>query len=402
MRGVWILAVLSTVACSDAPSEDEGALETTEDGSTTAPLPSSTSGSGPTGSGPGTNTTTPATTAGPATSAEGTDSSTGEPPPPPAECGDSALFDVVNQLEPGQWATLDTVGLTDDLIDAGNGHHITQYTFKGVFDPTWCRVLFTGGGHISYVKFVSYDIASNTWQREVDPSWWCDPFDVPENPWPCVGHAYGHNAIDVEGGRYFYKHGAVYEVGVEGVFGSEWTALPDHGANVPFTSLAYFPELGGLVMIDYSTNGVLVLYDGAGAWESVSGPFAMGAYHIYGDYNPVESVVMFGSGNGSQDWHVLRSDATVQTVATSPRFFHPSPSDPATFRILTHDPQGGDFLAIAPNGDTFGFDLDTNTWSDTGVVLPQNLEFAVPIPDYGVVLLVNGRGNEVVVYNHGG
>ena len=66
------------------------------------------------------------------------------------------------------------------------------------------------------------------------------------------------------------------------------------------------------------------------------------------------------------------------------------------------DPAGGDFLAYRQDGALWTYDIDTDAWTDTGATLPPDLELAVPIADYGVVLFMSGRNNEVVVYKHAG
>lgn len=324
------------------------------------------------------------------------------PPPPPAECGTNPLGLAAEQLGPGEWVELATEGLTHELLDGENGHHITQYTFKAVFDPTWCRVLFIGGGHLSRVKFISYDLSLNQWTQETNPSWWCDPYAV-EDFWPCVGHAYGHNAIDVENGRYYYKYGGRVRVAeLQGVLGSEWDDVPDHGVNSTYTSLAYFPEMEALVLVDYIGERLLVLEDGADGWVPIDGPFPMGAYHIYAIYNPIESLVIFGSGNGSADFSALHPDGSVTSLSPSPRTFHPEPNDDSVFKILIPDPVSGDLLAYGQGGDLFTYDFASDAWSDTNVVLPADVELAVPVPDYGVVLLIDGRNELTYVYKHAG
>ncbi len=323
------------------------------------------------------------------------------PPQPPATCGPSPLLQAADSLLPGEWVELPTDGLTAELTDAGDGHWITQYTFEAMFDPTWCRVLFIGGGHLSLQKFISYDIASNSWQREPNPSWWCDPFEDGADVWACSDHAYGHNAIDVAGQRYFYKRGDVFQTTLQSPVTSDWAALPDLPVEALFTSLSYFPEMSALFLVDYENQGIGLLPDGADAWQMVPGPFPMGAYHSYAVHDPVHHRVLFGGGNGSGELSALYADGRVDTLPTAPRTFHPEPDDDSTFKILTVDPTQGNVLAYAPNGDLFALDSGHDRgWFETRTTLPAGLELAVTIPDYGVVMFVDGRDQRVVVYRH--
>jgi hypothetical protein len=94
------------------------------------------------------------------------------------------------------------------------------------------------------------------------------------------------------------------------------------------------------------------------------------------------------------------SSGAVSTAASPPRTFHPSPDDAATLRILTVDPAGGKYLAIAPNGDMFEYDVPGNQWSPLTTKAPQNLQVAIPVTSYGVVLFLSAAPAKVYVYKH--
>jgi hypothetical protein len=320
-----------------------------------------------------------------------------------SDCGASELADVA-QAMPAGFTELVGTGLDDDLLDAGGGHHILQYSDKGVWDPNTCQALFIGGGHLAAVKYIAYSASQNVWYQAPNPSWWCDTFLV-SNPYECSTHAYGHNALDPATGQLYFRkfnNQDVYTHQVEATLTGVWgnaPALPDGGSCIA-TALEFFPERNQLVYVDCSAQGLYTWTPGAGSWETINGPFAMGPYHTYGVYNPVHHVMLFGLGNGSTGLHKLEVGGTVTQVAAPPREFHPSPEDTGTFRIFTVDPVSGDYLAYAPNGDLYAYDVAADSWADTGVTGPPGLQIAIPITSYGVVMFVSQAPAAAFLYKH--
>jgi hypothetical protein len=320
-----------------------------------------------------------------------------------SDCGASELANVAQSM-PAGFTELVGTGLDAALIDAGNGHHVLQYSDKGVWDPNTCQALFVGGGHLSAVKYIAYSASQNLWYQAPNPSWWCDTFQV-SNPYECSTHAYGHNALDQATGQYYFRkfnNQDVYTHQVEATLTDVWgnaPVLPDGGSCIA-TALEFFPERNQLVYVDCTTQDLRTWTPGAGSWETINGPFSMGPYHNYGVYNSVHQVMLFGLGNGSTGLHKLDVGGAVTPVAAPPRQFHPSPDDNSTFRILTYDPVSGDYLAYAPNGDLYAYDVAANSWANTGLTGPTGLQIAIPITSYGVVMFVGNAPPAAYLYKH--
>jgi hypothetical protein len=322
---------------------------------------------------------------------------------PPADCSNGgALADLAARISAGEFVRLETAGLDSALIDAGGGHHVLEYSDKGVWDPNTCQALFTGGGHLTLVKFLGYSASENAWFQAPNPTWWCET--TSEDPYACSTDAYGHTALNPATGDYWFRtfnDAAVHHTVAASPVAAAWDeapALPSTPASCIATALEYFPELGGLVYIDCAGQTVQVLYDGASEWEQLPGTYAMGAYHDYAVYNPVLGAVLFGVGNDSLALHLLDASGNVTTIAEPPRGFHPSPEDPETFRILTVDPISGRFLAVSQGGDVYDYDAGSDAWNAAGEA-PENLQIAIPVTTYGVVLFVSLEP-AMYVYRH--
>lgn len=403
-----LAAILLLTACASDPSPsaadtttDDGGAEqgTTMPSSTTSPTSSTTSvdttdADGSTSGGASTGTSD--------ASDDGSDEST-TGWTPPADCSDGgALADLAARIGVGEFVRLDTTGLDASLIDAGGGHHVLEYSDKGVWDPNTCQALFTGGGHLTLVKFLGYSASENTWFQAPNPTWWCET--TPDDPYACATHAYGHNALNPATGDYWFRtfnNAAVHHTVAASPISAQWDEapmLPATPASCIATALEYFPELGGLVYVDCAGQTIQVLYDGTNEWAQLPGTYPMGAYHDYAVYNPVLGQVLFGVGNDSLALHLLDASGHVTTIAEPPRGFHPSPDDPDTFRILTVDPISGRFLAVSLGGDLYDYDAGADTWNAAGDA-PENLQIAIPVPTYGVVLFVSLEP-AMYVYRH--
>jgi hypothetical protein len=322
---------------------------------------------------------------------------------PPADCGGGALADLAASIEPGVFTQLATVGLDPALIDAGGGHHVLEYSDKGVWDPNTCQALFSGGGHLSEMKFIAFSASENTWFRPPNPTWWCPP--DPDDAYACATHAYGHNALDPATGTYWFRtfnSAAVHRTAVASPIVGAWDeapALPADAAGCIATALEYFPELGGLVYVDCAGQTARVLYDGDDAWTTLPGAYPMGPYHNYAVYSAGVGQVLFGAGNGSTALYLLDADGSANQIAAPPRQFHPSPDDPQVFRILTADPISGRFLAYAPAGVLYEYDAVSDTWTQVSDTVPADLQIAIPVSTYGVVLFLT-REPSMWVYRH--
>jgi hypothetical protein len=402
------LPFLLLTACATEDPMGGGTSGSIDDGTSSAPSSSSGSPSGSSGNGSATTASTSMSTSGDDDSGSATSSDSGSEETttgwtPPSDCGGGELADLAESIEVRQFVALPTEGLTADLIDAGGGHNVLQYSDKGVWDPINCQGLFTGGGHLSLVKFIAYSASENTWFHAPNPSWWCET--TQDDPYACATHAYGANALDPETGDYWFRtfnSAAVHHTVAASPISAEWDAapeLPSGPASCIATALEYFPELGGLIYVDCTGQTVQVLYDGAAAWEQLPGNYAMGPYHNYATYNPVRGEVLFGVGNGSTDLYRLDADGNGTRIADPPRTFHSSPDDPTTFRILTVDPISGRWIAVSPSGDVYDYDADADAWSQVDATAPNNLQIAIPVTTYGVILFLSLEP-QMYVYRH--
>lgn len=323
---------------------------------------------------------------------------------PTADCGASLLAAEAAALGVGQFTELAVTGYDDALLDAGGGHHILQYSDKGVWDPNTCQALFVGGGHLTQVKYIAYRGSDNTWFHAPNPSWWCD-VDAAANPYECATHAYGHNALNPATGEMFFRKfnsSAVFDHQVEGVLSGAWGQLPPLPSSPSAciaTALEYFPEMNKLVYVDCNAGDLYLIGPGDSSWQLVSGPFPMGPYHNYAVYDRIHQVVMFGGGNGSAAMSILHADGTVTPAASAPHTFHPE-AQGSDYKILTVDPASGDYLAYAPAGEMARYDVTSNTWSSLPVVAPAGLNIAIPIPSYNVVMFLQRAPAKVYLYKH--
>ncbi|MEZ4221845.1 MAG: hypothetical protein R3B13_13010 [Polyangiaceae bacterium] len=321
-----------------------------------------------------------------------------------SDCGASVLKSEAAKLGVGGVVELTGTGYGTSLVDASLGHHVLQYSDKGVWDPNTCQALFVGGGHLSLVKYLAYSASQNKFFQAPNPNWWCDATTA-TNKYACSTHAYGHNALDPKTGRMFFRKfnsDTVYAHQVDATIDSDWSTLPklpSSAGGCIATGIEYFPARDELVYVDCTSGSLQTSKTGTAAWKEVPGPFTMGPYHNYAVHNPVHEVVLFGLGNDSKGLYKFDASGKVTAVAQPPRTFHPSPADGTTLRILTADPASGKYLAVSMGGDLFEYDVPTDKWSANAKKLPQDLQIAIPISSYGVVMFLTT--SKVYLYKHG-
>jgi hypothetical protein len=303
----------------------------------------------------------------------------------------TSLSQLAASMAPGTWAELQTVGLSEDLLQVGGYRSIFEYTDEGVWDPGSKQFLFIGQGHNADLKFISYSDSTNTWQEETRPAWWGGG----------IGHAYENNAIDPVNGNFYFHQSYSRKVHRFDISGNQWDQLPDlpnstyiaHG-----TALEYFPEMGGLIRV---LNGTVHFFnESTNQWSILADGLAMGPYHNVARYNPVHEVVLFGGGNGSTDLYRLSSDGQIQKVTSAPFSIAVASS------ILSVDPVSGDFLAVGGGSRIVSFDLTTGNWTDRGTA-PFGVfnTISSPVNNYGVTVFittVDGAygGGDVYLYKH--
>jgi hypothetical protein len=287
-----------------------------------------------------------------------------------------------------------TSGLDHSLIVYNNGvHNILGYATKGVWDPKTCQALFVGAGHLETTKFIAYSAKQNAWSVAANPTWWCDD-SVEQNPYTCFRHAYGFNTLDPATGRFFYLDFAMRPevLAVTEPPSASWTPMPafTQGAqNSPYSGMEYMPSRHSLIFFDYSNATLLELADGASSWASLGASYTSGPYHTYVVGNAADQSVLFGGGNGSLQFHLLRADGSVKDIAPPPRTFHPAPDMPSCcFSKLIGDPSSKRYLAFGNDGVVSTYDPATDAWTAPSPIPAESLGLPFPIPELGVTLML--------------
>lgn len=298
------------------------------------------------------------------------------------DCGGSLLARTAKKLTPGSYVELPIKGFTDELDFDGYANTVFGYTYEAFWDPTTCRVLFIGGGHGSLTKFLTYSASDNLWTQAPDPYFLCPIRDGEDVAWGRIGHAYGFQGMDADRGVFYYvfADGNVYGIDTDPSLSNQWkrVGIIPQGVTYSFSSMEYFPELKRLVLV--SSDKLSLLDPVSGECSFIEGPFPMGEYHHYAVYNPVHTVMLFGSGNGSSVLHKLNAQARVTRIVDAPRQFHPQSDDDATFKILTYDPVSGDYLAYASSGELYSHDVALDRWSQVDTRLPASAFVAAVDP----------------------
>ncbi len=302
----------------------------------------------------------------------------------------TALSDLVDSLQPGEFAELQSSGYTRELLEVGS-HTILEYAAKGLWNPIDRRLDFIGEGHTGGRKHIRYDEATNTWS------------ELPEPPY-FVGHSYDQQTIDpATGVIYARAHNSASFRRYSEADG--WERLP----TPPFDNwqvaggLEWFPELGGFVFVD-SVSGVWLYDVAAEEWELIDEPDPIGPLHNFAAYNPVHEVMLLGGGNNSTAVYLLDSDRRLKRVADSPNGNMLGPS-PSQGRIVA-DVVTGDYLAFFVSGEFWRYDVRSDRWQfiDSHPLVDQSREWfnATAIDTHGVVLFMlwDGSASSVYVYRH--
>jgi len=319
----------------------------------------------------------------------------------PVSCTQSVLAQTIATMTAGSFQKLAAPTFTDALLDATQGHHIFEYAYKGLWDPTRCRAWFWGGGHLSHMRLIGYDATVDRWSAPPNAPWWCDPSQV-ANPYQCSSHGYGGETLDEQRGVLYlrtFNSSTLHRYDVVDGGWSTGPSLPQSPASCIATTLEYSAARDRLYYVDCTEQAMWSLQPGATAWvKEAAGPFAMGPYHDYGAYVPQQGAVYFGLGNGSTSLWKLDADGGVTAAPTPPREFHPEPSSSMTFRILTVDPVSGDLLAVAHAGSVFRMPAGGGAWAQTSATVPRKLDVAIPLWGMGAVLFLASNPAETWLY----
>ena len=161
-------------------------------------------------------------------------------------------------------------------------------------------------------------------------------------------------------------------------------------------TLVYYPALNAPVIVYWGR--VIALLNGR--WTTLKTGLAMGGYHNCGEYSPVDNVVYFGGGNGSNDFYKLDERGQVTQLANSPITFG------VYSGLLTVDPVSGEALIIGRNQSFHAYNPSSDSWRSlptagipwSGSSNPIGMKVIVPISTYGVIMLLSR--DRVDLYKH--
>jgi len=316
-------------------------------------------------------------------------------------------------MQPGQWATLDTININPTLMNTGGASgYITGDSESIKWDPVTRQLFFLGEDHgPGGQRFVSYSESTSTWQI------------LPQTSWMLVfSHGYDHKALDVAN-RYLYVRGSyldrsTYRYQIDN---KVWEQLQDNNV-LEYVSCCggwdYFPEMNGVVWFQggevasgsTSYGGLFLRDNSTGSWRRLGSraTYVSGTYNNFAEYNPIHKVVIFGGGNGSRNLYKLDSGGGVTSLGLAPVDLGNRAG------VVTIDPVSGNYLVLSNTNNSFhSYDVASNTWHllPTAPIfqpIVNNLStfgvVATPVSTYGVTLFVQCASSNCVVrlYKHQG
>ena len=313
----------------------------------------------------------------------------------------SPLSDLAEQMEPGQWAQLQTVGWNSSLLEWG-GRHGLQYSDNLTWDPLGKEAHYVGSGHQVEYRHLVYSESTNTWARRSLPGSWYGP------------HSYDHLAIDPINRRFFVRTFQGSDFRIYNLNSQTWST----SARIPGSYLQvaggaeWFPELSRLVFAD-SVAGLQLYNPSNNTWSKPAGNnvTGLGDYHNFAEYSPTHKVVIYGGGNGgptSSAVYAIDSDGSIQRKENAPFWLG------ITATVITTDPVSGNFVVVRyGNGEYYEYDPTADRWTQIGTVpgtlyqgSPNGGEWgliATPISTYGVMMFARFRwdgGSSVWLYKH--
>ena len=313
----------------------------------------------------------------------------------------TAIGDLAELMQPGEWAELQTTGLDAAIGNTGGASdHILTYSQEGKWNPGTRQLFFIGGDHFGGPqRFIHYSAATNSWVVEPRPPW----MPSTDNP----NHSYDYQAIDPANGIYFYDLNR-YEITTK-----TWTQLTEAG--LPNFSRAHRADeyFVGLGLVRHGDGGAYVLKEGASSWNTLApqGTLkqAAGGLHPVSEYNTVHNLLIFGAGDSNDQLYKMDVSESITPLLPMP----PIEIGAQSFAgILTVDPVTGDYLVITVDAQFWQYDVVRDAWTQLSASVPHIAEhsastktdslIASPISTYGVVMVVQWRdsGSKVWLYKH--
>jgi chitodextrinase len=312
------------------------------------------------------------------------------------------------QLGPGEWTEITTSNISSVLGASGSSRMVFGYTDDGVWDPVSRQFFFIGGDHGDAPRFVAYSESSNAWRVMPTPPWFpncsngCTPM-----------HGYDHSAINPQTGDLYHRPFNSRNVHKYTRSSATWSTLPAPSTgdyNACCVGVEYFPELGGLVIVNGAGgSGSVYLFDeGSQQWSTLARGLSMGTYHNFAEYDRVHKVLLFGGGNSSGTRKIYKLDSARQVTA-----LRDAPVNLGIQQALhTVDPVSGTFLIFTSGRTFYTYNVVTDTWQLQSAPAPIYTTaystngihgvIASPVSTHGVVMFVtcNSSSCRVRLYRH--
>lgn len=312
-------------------------------------------------------------------------------PEAPAQAN-TELARLAASLKPGQWAELNTQGLTKEMTQTSKTYSIFGWSDDGVWDPVTEQFLFMG--FRQEYKFIAYRASTNAWQSY--PAIECKQ---------TFGHPYGNNAIDPANGIFYTLECGTDRIHAFDTRKGTWTALPP----IPFKhqglalSIEFFPEKKALIFLYHHQA---YAYDPAtNKWTEWVKNIPSRPDHVLFHYNPKHKCLLLIGGKmdnclvaviDAQGKIAAKKNAPVEIGMGS------------AYNTAVPDPATGDVIVSSVKDDTYAYDLAADEWhclGKTAEVTPLRLgcPIGAALPKYGVTMWVEGysaSARHVWLYRH--
>jgi hypothetical protein len=303
----------------------------------------------------------------------------------------SALQTLATSLQPGQWAefTTNNIGPTLGPTFGGSTQNVLAESPEMVWDPLTQKVLFFGGDHCDIAQFITYDAATNTWQREPRAAW------MPTQANYCNGMMHGEDlaGMDPARGNFYFREFFLYsrEVHRYNTTTKTWTDLPLMGNVGDYLESSmgvdFFPEMNSLVIVNGGGglpkwNNVYLFSETTQQWTTLplglSGPAE--SYRNFARYNPVHKVVLFSiAGFGDRRLFKLDRNGVVTRLKDAPIGLGIMCPCDAPAAIILADPVTGDYIVIEKDTKAlWRYDVGTDTWTKTSTQVPARVFTSAP------------------------
>ncbi|MCC7406025.1 MAG: hypothetical protein IT288_16650 [Bdellovibrionales bacterium] len=360
-----------------------------------------------------------------------------EPPPINTQLcerteSDSPLKKVAQNMKAGDWREVDTIVPTGIQYYRYNGFDYPVTHAESFFrEPTWGAhnvyadsmawdpkarcIYFYGSGHLDIPVHLKFCEATNKWslgklhpdhevameKERLEP-------DV-GHVWGYTGHGWASNAFDSDR-QIFYNTINGRDLMAFDVKSQAWVASlvnPFNNGAYYGTSNTYFEGLGMVQLSKYDGTGAIFL-NSTQKWEKFYDVGNGNADH-YGvsEYNPKSDLMIFNLKSGPKMWSLDRQ-LQVKEIATAPTDIGANNGGYDYGGNLVDDPASGNFVfrrqsPVGTSGKMFEYVVKTNSWRS----LPDSpmtgySTTSVSIPDYDVIVFLQGDERKVWLYKNSG